>query len=100
MKIATALSLVACATALAAPAFAATLSLQKGIKLCEDEIAKLTPPIKGHVDMDETRTSKSQLLIVFNARTSDDRPNKLFCEVDRKTRTTEITAKWPLQLGS
>jgi hypothetical protein len=97
MKIATAIILLACVAAPASPASAARLSLAKGIKLCEAEIARLTPPPKRFsVDIDESRSSETHLLLVFNARTGDDRMNKLFCKVDRKASTTEITAKWPL----
>ena len=97
MKAATTTTLFACAIALAAPASATDLSLRKGIKVCEAEIVKLTPPpMRYNVDIEESRSSKTHLWLVFNIRTGDDRPNKLFCKVDRKASTTEITTKWPL----
>lgn len=97
MKIAAAFFLLVIAAAPAAPASASGLSLSKGIKLCEAEIAKLAPTPKNFVfDEDESRSSKTALWLVFNARFADGRPNKLFCKVDRATQATEITAKWPL----
>jgi hypothetical protein len=97
MKVATAIILLACAVAPAAPATAARLSLAKSVKLCEAELAKMTPPPKLHrFDDYESRSSETHFWLVFNIRTGDDRSNKLFCKVDRKASTTEITTKWPL----
>jgi hypothetical protein len=97
MKVATPMILFACAAALAAPASAAGLSLSKSVKLCEAEFAKLaTPPKRHRFDDHESRSSETHFWLVFNIRTGDDRQNKLFCKVDRKASTTEITTKWPL----
>jgi len=97
MKIAAAILLLACAAAPAAPASADELSLAKSVKLCEAEFAKLTPPPKSYrFDDDESRSSDTQFWLVFNTRIGDGRVNKLTCKVDRKAKTIEITAKWPL----
>jgi hypothetical protein len=71
--------------AFAAPAHAdKALSLQRGIKLCKSEIARLDPPLKSHrVDYDETIASETHFTIAVNGRLADGRMTKFTCNLDR-----------------
>lgn len=81
----------------AAPASADQgLSLQRGVKLCKAEIARLSPPLKSHrVDYDETLATESHFNIAINARLADGRLTKLTCNLDRQAGIAQLAFKYP-----
>jgi hypothetical protein len=80
------------APALAEPA----LSLQRAIKLCKAEVARLTPPLKSHrVDYDETLASEAHFNIAINAKLADGRVTKLTCNLDRSAGVAKLAFKHP-----
>jgi hypothetical protein len=87
---------LAAAASLAAPASAAKLSLQKTVKLCKAEIARLpSPPKTARMDEYATRFGEDRATIVFKVRTPDGRLNRLLCDVDRQTDAATLSFRYP-----
>lgn len=94
MKTAIAVIVSGCALALGQPAFADGLSLAKGVKACEAELARHTPALKRYrAVFEDTYASDKHLWIAFNVLDADGRMDKFVCKVDRVTRIAAVAPK-------
>ncbi len=96
MKSAIAAIVSGCAIFGAAAASADTyaISLQKGVKLCKAELARLQPALQSYiVDYEDSLSSLEQFSLEFNAKNAEGRLDKFTCTVDRKAQTAVVTLK-------
>lgn len=85
--------LAAAAVALAAPAFATPISIQKGEAVCKAAAAAQTPAPKSvRVDKDETRVNADVLKFTLRVKAADDKSTKMICAVDRESQAASLTA--------
>jgi len=84
--------LAAAAVALAAPAFASPISIQKGEAVCKAAATAQTPaPKTVRVDKDETRVNADVLKFTLRVKAADDKSAKLICAVDRESQAATLT---------
>jgi hypothetical protein len=99
MKTAIAVIVSGCAIFGAAPAFApafadGSISLAKGVKLCNAQFEQLAPALKSYsVDYEDSRSTGTHFKLEFNATNAEGRLDKFTCTVDRKERKAAVTLK-------
>jgi hypothetical protein len=78
--------------AIAAPAFAGPLSIQKGESVCKAAASQQQPTPKSvRVDKDETRVNSEVLKFTLRVKAADDTSAKLICAVDRTSKAATLT---------
>ena len=78
----------------AASADTFAISLEKGVKLCKAELARLQPTLKSYTaDYKDTTSTLQHFAIEFNATNAEGRLDKFTCIVDRKAVTAAVALK-------
>lgn len=71
-----------------------TISIQKGVKLCEAQMKQLQPALRSFaVDYEDSRGTPEQFAIAFKATNAEGRLDRFVCTVDRRARTAAVALK-------